>query len=67
MNLIESIIACPGCKFDPTSTATMAANMAIGFMILILFVVLSGFIALIWRLARGERLAQMADQEAQNK
>jgi len=65
MSLIESIIACPGCKFDPTSTATMAANMAIGFMVLILFVVLSGFIALIWRLARGERLAKAAEQKGQ--
>lgn len=39
--------------------------MAIGFMILVLVVVLGGFIAFIWRLARGERLTQMSDQQPQ--
>ncbi len=63
-NAIEPILACPTCKFDPNSAATMGANMAIGFMILILVVVLGGFMALIWRLAKGERLAQMSDEHS---
>lgn len=59
MNLswIPQLLACPACRLDPNDPATIAANGAIGFMLIILIPVLAAFLGLIWKLARGEREA----------
>lgn len=53
---LNAILACPSCRFADNQVSE-AANMAIGFMLVVLFGVLSGFIALIIKFARGERQA----------
>jgi len=52
---LESLLACPSCRFDPNSPVTSAANLAIGVMIAALGAVGSGVVALMVRFARGER------------
>lgn len=61
LNFIDTLLACPGCKFDPNDPVTIAANAAVGVMIMTIFGVFAGFAALIWKLAKGERLAQNPD------
>ncbi len=63
---LNAILACPACRFDD-STVAQAASFAIGFMVLVVFGVLAGFVALIVKLARGERLALMEEQQANAK
>lgn len=52
-----NLLACPACGFDANSETTAAANLAIGFMILVLASVLGGIAGFIWRMARLERRA----------
>jgi hypothetical protein len=58
MNLttvIETLLACPSCRFDPNSPVTSAANLAIFVMIAALAGVGGSVLALIYRFAKGER------------
>ena len=64
-NPIHSLLACPACQFDPNDPITMAANSAIGFMIVVLVGVLGAFLAFIWKLAKGERMA-LEEESAEN-
>ncbi|MEM0967875.1 MAG: hypothetical protein AAF191_03590 [Verrucomicrobiota bacterium] len=48
------ILACPSCRFDD-SQATIAANMAIGVMILFLVCVLSCFLLFIRKMILADR------------
>ena len=58
INSFQSLLGCPACQFDPNDPVTQAANSAIGFMIVILVGVLGAFIAFMWKLAKGDRLAR---------
>tara|TARA_R110002096_G_scaffold238581_10_gene430191 strand:+ start:10863 stop:11063 length:201 start_codon:yes stop_codon:yes gene_type:complete len=51
---LDTILACPACRFNDSSV-TQAANLAIGVMVMVVFGVLSAFIAFIVKLAKGER------------
>ncbi len=52
---LETLLACPSCKFDPNSPVTSAANLAIVVMIAMLGAVGGGVVSLMVRFARGER------------
>jgi hypothetical protein len=54
---LETLLACPSCKFDPNSPVTSAANLAIVVMIAMLGAVGGGVVSLMVRFARGERHA----------
>lgn len=54
-SLVETLLACPSCRFDPNSPVTSAANLAIMVMIVLLGAVGGGVVSLMVRFARGER------------
>lgn len=54
MNLSTLILACPACVgADDASTA--AANLAIGFMLIVVFAILGAFLGFIRYLAKRQR------------
>jgi hypothetical protein len=52
---LETLLACPACRFDGSSPITSAANLAIVVMIVMLGAVGGGVVTLMLRFARGER------------
>jgi len=59
---LNALLACPACQFDPNSKVTVAAVLAIGFMLLIVFGVMGSLVAFIMKMARAERLASQDPQ-----
>ena len=55
--LIDSaLLACPMCMSGASGNSLMAANSAIGLMLVVLFAVLGSFISFIFYLAKRARL-----------
>jgi hypothetical protein len=50
-----NLLACPACRFDPNSQFTVAANLAVAFMAVVLAGVLGAFLCIMWKLAKAER------------
>lgn len=54
---LDSLLACSVCLGAKDGQVMMASNMAIGFMVLVVFGTLGGFLKFIHYLAQRERLA----------
>jgi len=61
-SLFDSILACPMCMSGLSGEGLMAANTAIGVMLVVLFAVLASFLAFIVYLVKRSR--QVAAEDA---
>ena len=55
MNVLPSILACATCLADPTSETAQAMNMALVFMVAVVFAMLGLLIKIMFNFARRQR------------
>jgi hypothetical protein len=58
MNFLPPIIACATCSADPTTETAQAMNMALIFMVAVVFAMLGLLIKIMFNFARRQREAE---------